>query len=195
MKPKLITPPATEPLSLVDAKLHLRIDAADTDSDAIIADLIRVGRAAVEDYTGLALITQTWRLYLDAFPCGEDLRIRLPQPPLKTFSSVKYTDDTGALITLDPSKYQVDDADWPCRVAPAFGESWPATRAQLNAVQLEYIAGVDSAANIKPQAVQAIKLFLANWFENREAVVTGTITAELPLAVQMLLDQIRVFPC
>jgi len=62
----LNTPPAAEPVTLADAKAHLKVDS--TDDDALIASLITAARARAEWHTGRALVTQSWTLWLDAWP-------------------------------------------------------------------------------------------------------------------------------
>lgn len=39
----------------------------------------------------------------------------------------------------------------------------------------------------------AMLLLIGHWFENRESVVVGTITSELPMAVQALISPYRHF--
>src|SRR4030067_860491 len=84
-----------------------------------------------------ALITQTWELYLDAFPAWE---IRVPKPTLQSITSIVYTDTDGILQTLAGSMYLVDNKSEPGRITPAFGEVWPVTRAQINAVIVRFVA-------------------------------------------------------
>lgn len=55
----ILTPPAVEPVSLAEAKLHLRV-TADAE-DALIARLITAARQQVEALCGLALITTAFR--------------------------------------------------------------------------------------------------------------------------------------
>ncbi|MGG2476239.1 head-tail connector protein, partial [Rhizobium sp. BR5] len=62
----LIHPPQVEPLTLAEVKAHLRLDTAE--EDALLAALIRTAREHLERTTGLCLIRQTWRLYLDRWP-------------------------------------------------------------------------------------------------------------------------------
>jgi hypothetical protein len=54
----LTAPPALEPMSLEEAKLHLRLD--DVAEDDLIAHLITAARLHVERSHGLALIAQGW---------------------------------------------------------------------------------------------------------------------------------------
>ena len=54
----LTTAPAVEPISLAEAKAHLRLDASD--EDALLTALITAARMFVERTLGVALITQSW---------------------------------------------------------------------------------------------------------------------------------------
>jgi len=67
---KLITPPALEPISLADAKTHLRVDL--TEDDTLISALISATRDYVERYCRRGLLTQTWLLAIDHFPGAHD---------------------------------------------------------------------------------------------------------------------------
>ena len=62
----LISEPEEEPLSLADAKLFLRVEH--DAEDALITNLVRAARRHVETQTGRRLVTQIWRLVLDAWP-------------------------------------------------------------------------------------------------------------------------------
>jgi uncharacterized phiE125 gp8 family phage protein len=119
----LITPPAAVPLSMAEARAHLRLED-DQSEDALIAGFIRIATAWVdgaEGWLGRALITQEWELRIDCFPWRT--RIVLPLPPLQAVTSIHYTDQTGAEQLLASDRYRVlsiGDAQ-PGRIAPAYG--------------------------------------------------------------------------
>ena len=66
MPMQLMTPPAGEPISLAEAKLHLRVDFDDDDS--LIQVLISAARQAAETLTNRQFVTARWRMVLDSFP-------------------------------------------------------------------------------------------------------------------------------
>lgn len=157
--------PAEEPLTQAEAKLFLRVDG--TDEDTLITSLIKAARVIVEDRNGRALITQTWDLYADAFPTtGRGLVI--PKPRLQTISFVKYIDSAGAIQTLSPSDYAVDTAAEPGWVVPAVNKTWPATQAVLNAVQVRFVCGYGTAAQVPDNVKRAVYAVLADLYQHRD---------------------------
>lgn len=158
----LVSGPGVEPLSLDAAKKWLRVDSGH--DDAAIADLIAENRRRAERVTGRALVTQTWRLTLDEFPPWE---IAVEMPPLASVASISYVAVDGTQTTLSAALYQVDAESKPGRIAPAYGEVWPATRCQMNAVTITLIAGV-SAAAVDAEFIGRLKSAVAYCYRNRE---------------------------
>jgi uncharacterized phiE125 gp8 family phage protein len=191
MSRKLITGPAVEPILLAETKIHGRISTA-TD-DALVGTMIAAAREEVENELGRALITQTWEKYLDAFPSA----IELFYPPVQSIVSVKYNDSTGALQTLDPSQYMLDDKQEPAWIVPAVGVSWPATRDQVNAVTVRFICGYGDDSTKVPNAIRNWMLLrVGALYENRQMVTmeAGRVNvAALPAQfIDRLLDRYRI---
>ena len=187
----LVTPPAAEPLSLEQAKGHLRVEV--DDDDALISSLLQAAREKFEHDTWRALLTQTYDFVLDSFPpCNE--AIRLPRPPLQSVTSVKYLDADGVQQTLAASVYKVDTASEPGRLLLKEGEVWPDTLAEGNAVEVRYVAGYGDAPKAVPaMAMTALKMLLSHWYEHREAVVVGgAVPQELRLAWSSVVDSNKV---
>jgi len=186
MAASLIIPPAVEPVTLQEVKDHLRIVIAD--DDTILAFTIQSAREHVEDMISRALITQTWELVLNRFPSIIDL----PYPPLQTVASIVYIDSDGLQQTLDPSVYAVDTKNTPGRVRPAYDQSWPATRKDINTVTITYTAGYGNATTDVPGPIRsALLLLIGHLYENREATAPFQIT-NLPLGVDRLLAPYRM---
>lgn len=185
----LVTPPDGEPLVPQEAIDHLRLEAS-TSEDALLAAWVTAAREVVEHRTQRSLLTQTWELTLEGFPCGRV--IHLPRPPLKSVTSITYVDTAGASQTLATSAYQVDTTGIVGRIRPAYATPWPPTRCQFNAVTIRFVAGYGDPAAVPAALKAAMQLLLANWYENREAVITGTIATQLPLGVEALLDPYQV---
>lgn len=199
MPVRLITAPALEPVTVAEAKSHLRLES--TLDDADVARLIRAAREYVELVCWRGLLTQTWELSLDGF-YGEDTlelgsrntgRIRrlsyieLPMGELQSVSSVKYLDMNGALQTLAGSEYDVDLVNVPGRLRLAYGKSWPATREAWNAVRITYVVGWSAAGGVPEAIKQAMKLCISQMYETRLPSPTGTSTTDALLEMYRLV--------
>ena len=183
---KIYTQPTTEPVSLAEAKLHCKID--DTIDDTLIANLITTARETVEGISRRALITQTWDLFLDEFPEGDEIEI--PFPPLQsTGLSVQYTNQAGgAPATFASTNYAVDIYSEPGRIKLVYGAAWPGeTLYTLNGVKVRFVAGFGAAAAVPLKYKQAILLLVGHWYANREQVAGNVNLSEIPFGVMALL--------
>lgn len=179
----LITPPTVEPLELPELKVHLREDGSE--QDALITSLIVAAREHVEGFLGRKLINQVWDLTLDGF-FGSSITI--PYAPLVSVGSVKYLDTAGVQQTMTASDYVVDTARQPGRVFLAYQAVWPTAQSRENAVVIRFTAGYGTTAASVPDSIKAaMKLLVASWYENREAVNVGNIVNVVPMAVESLL--------
>jgi len=199
-----IDPPETEPVSLTEAKAHLRVDI--TDDDNYILGLIAAARSWVETHLSRALITQSWRVVLDAFPPGPRgwcqaepdpmklYTILLPKGRVGSVGAVAYTDTAGASQSVAEADYILDNSsdDQFARLFPALGKTWPATAELPGSVQIEFDVGYGQAVDVPADIRQAIKLLLGSLYEHRESEVTGTITTQLEHGLEMLLAPYRL---
>lgn len=185
MAAKLITAPTSEPITLDEAKLHLRVDG--TAEDALITALIVAARQGAEQMTGRALMSQTWEIAFDKFA---DVVI-LQRPPLVSITTVTYLDEAGVSKTLAPAAYVLDSYSEPARLTPVAGTCWPTTLHQANAVVIRFACGYASAADVPQEIKSWMLLRIGMMYENRESVVTGVTVAEVP-CVDRLLDAYTV---
>lgn len=183
----LITEPTVEPVTLAEAKTHLRITG--TDHDTLITALIVAARQYLEDVkTGRAFITQTWDLTMDSFPAC----ILVPFPPLQSVTSLKYYDTDGTEQTWDASNYRVDIASEPGRITPAYGVVWPSVRRQTGTITVRFVAGYGLAAAVPENVKHLVKLLIGTWFEYPEGIGPANIRP-LPFAVEALSSSLRVY--
>lgn len=191
MRLKLVTPPASEPVSLDEAKAHCRVDISDED-DLFSDDLIPSARQYLEGAMRRAFISQTWRLNLDEWPdCDE---IELPYAPLQSVSSVVYLDKNGDSTTWDSANYIVDADSEPGRIVLASGVSWPGeTLYPANPIQITFVAGYGDATDVPAYVKRAMKLLIGHWYEHREAAIDGSPLREIPLAVDSLIYLHRAY--
>jgi len=189
----VITAPSVEPLELADLKNDLKVDTDLTADDALIDALLTAGREWAEGFTNRAFITQTLELTLDTWPAGN--AIRVPRPPLQSVSSIKYYDQDDTEYTLSSANYLVDTASEPGRIVLNSGQSWPGTALRpANGVVVRFVAGHgDAASEVPAKVIQAIRLTVGHWYENRLAVSgTGAVPKEVPFGVMALLWQDRM---
>ncbi|MEJ1967097.1 MAG: head-tail connector protein [Rhizomicrobium sp.] len=180
---ELIAPPAAEPVSLADAKAHLKVDTGD--DDALIARLIAAARARAEWHTGRALVTQGWTFWLDAWPlCGA---IEIPLPPLQSVTSVTLYARDGTSSVMNAALYTVDAASSPARLALKQTVAPPDALRRINAVAIAFTAGYGDAGAVPVPLQQAILALIAFLYENR-----GEAPAELPADCLALLAPYRV---
>jgi len=169
MKTELVTAADQFPLSLEDAKAHLNVTTSDFDEDiqSMVIDAIRIA----ENDTCRALLTQTWKGYLDSFPSVNN--IRLPFGQLQDVSSITYKDSDGTETTLDTSDYIVETTE-PGRIVLAYNACWPSfTAYPSNPICITFVCGWDDPADVPAGIVRGIKLLIADFWENRGTYVFG----------------------
>jgi uncharacterized phiE125 gp8 family phage protein len=188
-----ITDATIEPVTVSEAKSHLRIDAAT--EDAYLASLITAARVDAENRMQRTLIDTTYRVTLDRFPA----EIELPKPPTLVVVDVRYTDPDGIEQVMDAADYFLDNVREPGWLVPAVGDEWPQTREQINAVRVTYRAGyrasgtdAEKRAAVPMPIRQWILLAVGRMYEFREAAVQGQPVHSMEFA-DRLLDTYRVF--
>ena len=185
MNVTVVTPPAATPVTLAEAKVHLRV--LGTDDDTMILGLIKAATAFVERHLGMSLMERTLRLTLDDFSNA----IELPNGPATEVVSVGYVDAAGLAQIVSPSVYTVDLTSRLQWVMLNSGSAWPSTLSAVNVVTITYKSGFTTLPDRLFDLRAAVLLLVGHWFANRETVVTGTITSELPFAVDAILQQHR----
>ncbi len=181
----LVTAPTTEPISAAELRLHLRTDAADfPDAATYITD----ARQEIENRAGLAFLTQTWRLALDRWPAGGEqwwdgvregsinalynentLRsVELPKWPLASITSVKVFDEAGTEATVTVANtFDVDLYRRPGRLTLKRGATWPVALRASNAIEIVYVAGFTSAANVPGPMKRALRQLASHLYSHR----------------------------
>lgn len=178
----------TEAISLATARLHLRLDTeAD---DALVSAMIVAARENAEQYTGLAIVEQTYTLQLDKFPEEE---LSLDIWPVTGITSIVYVDKDGNNQTLSNSKYALNSYEAPSVVQPL--EDWPQTKSIYNAVTVTFTAGFTTGSpNTFPMPsslTQAMLLMIGNMYENRESV-SAFENYERPMSATYLMSPHRI---
>lgn len=132
-----------EPVTLSEAKAHLRVLSAD--EDAKIAAMIPRARLWVEDYTGIALVR---RQFVERLVPSLGGIVRVSKAPLVTVDSVDYLDSSGASATFTPTFYPP--------IGTLFGGTlgWPSLQPN-EAFEITYTAGY-AAGEIDDRLLGAI---------------------------------------
>lgn len=208
---KLVTAPATEPVTLAEAKAHLRVTASD--EDTLLTNLIVSARQDAEEFTRRAFITQTWDYALDAAGLGQcasygegysegidvvSLKdaIEIPRPPLISVTSVKSYSTGNVEAVFASANYFVDTLSEPGRIALNLGQVWPTDLRAANALIVRFVAGYGAAGAVPQKIKDAMLRYIAYLYENREGSqavqFAGQLGGNLPGDVQLLLSRYRV---
>ena len=193
-RPVLITPPAIQPVTLAEAKLHLRVDH--NDEDALIQSLIRAATEHLDGWTGIlgrCLVEQVWRQDHDRFA----REMSIPLGPVIAVQSITWRDPAGQLNTVPSGSYdlRIDEAG---NAVIRFDADYvfPTNLHESRAVAITFKAGYPTnpgppATSTVPDPLKvAILLLIGHWYQNREAVSAAGM-ASLPFAVEALIAPYR----
>jgi uncharacterized phiE125 gp8 family phage protein len=182
------TQPAVEPVTLAEAKAHLRVDTAD--DDTYITGLIRAAREWVEQYLDRTLVHTQWVMRFDKFPPDGTLDIELPRPPMvasgtATAVALTFTFENGDTSTYSTASFRVDRASTPGAVKTLYGQTWPPHLQDDNAISVTWWAGYGASGSDVPQGVKnAMLMYVHELYEKRG-------NGEPPAAAKALLDAYR----
>lgn len=184
---EVTSPATTVPVSIEDAKDHLRV--ASTAEDIYIEGLVRAATKEAERFTRRKLLRQTVRHTRDDFPAGDTWT--LPRAPVAESSNlvVTYRPSSGGSLTFDSTSYIVDDRSLIGRVVLKEGVSWPSEDLQdANGADIEFTAGYGTRPEDVPADLRhALKLMIASNYEHREDVVVGSQVIQTPRAAESLM--------
>lgn len=186
----LTSPPAQEPVSLADAKAHLRVDTGD--DDALITRLITAARSELERGLGRALVTQSYTYYLDAWPRG--FAVALPVAPVQSIDQARIfaLDDNFAI--LPPASYLLDGQGSPPRLIRRGTLPWPVPLRPANGIAIDFTCGHGAQPTDVPAALRiALLILVGHWYEHRQLSEPGGGPATtLPDMVRDLIAPYRV---
>lgn len=217
---KLKTPPASEPLTLAETKSYLKVTG--TADDTLLSQLIATIRNSCEDWTGRALVTQTWTLWRDGFPHRKKDRLphdgyfelpvdfadeaqrvlEIPRPPLQSVTFLKTYDTAHQGTTFDAGKYFVDAASEPGRIVLNPASSWPSGLRPANAVEIEFAAGYGDASAVPDALKQGMLLWVKllygdrNWLFELGESTAGLIEfnrQDIPQPVTSLWSPYKIY--
>ena len=182
-----VTAPASTPISLSEAKDHLRV--THSDEDGLIAGLIAAAVAQVDALgsLGRAMVTQTWAQYVPQSPGW----VRLEMGPFIALVSVEYYDAAGVLQTADLSGFETWLQDDFVICKPKQGFDWPTADTRPDAIKITYSAGYGAGSDVPTNIRHALLLMVAHWYENRSATSEAALR-DIPMGVDMMINAERV---
>lgn len=202
MRLVIVTPPASTPVTLAEAKEQCRIlveSPENTTHDSVITRLISAAVSSVESYTGARLYEQTVRLELDGFPSGD---IELPVYPVTAITAFVYDDgdDVETTLTEDTGSPSANDDYWPAldgqRPYVRATNGWPATRLNKpGSVRITLTVGYAPDASPQfavPDALKhAVLIRVKESFDNGGETITGMSVEAVSNTVSALLAPFR----
>lgn len=167
MSYKVITGPASEPITLDFAKEHLLVDFDDDDN--LITQIIKSARDYCEQYSGRVLMVKTVEKSFDRFPIdGMNQPLELEGAPIQAVTYVKYLDSTENEQTWDPNNYKVSYRQELAYITPKNNQCFPSTLTETDAVTVRYTVGYPTAADVPGAFIQAMLLIIGKMYEYRE---------------------------
>lgn len=177
-----------EPVSIQRAKHNSNIADSEKAFDAFFADCIKAARDYIERQLGCCICEASYTLSLSKFPT---YAIPIPVWPVAAVASITYkdTDNANQTVTfgtivqpVNDDRYTIYLTDW---------AAFPTARSTPNAITISFTAGWASQDVIPPSIARAALMLVSYWFENREAVLIGSISKETEFSVNALLDSVR----
>lgn len=186
-------PPTLEPVTLAQAKAHLRI--GHSDDDAAISAAISAARLLCEQYSGRYFLEQTVRLKLGGWPSGGLILLTMFGPnDVKSIEGFTYLDSNGDEQEVAEADYQAEFSTSPPEIYPGVTVGdWPSVESGRRwPITLDLTVGVDDTADLDARIPQAVLLVLAYWDRNRgdEDLATAVSTGGLPIGAKRLLNSI-----
>jgi len=191
MRRYMLAAPAAEPLTLAEAKRWLRVDHVD--DDPLIASLIKGARERIEARTGRAIMAQSWRIVLDAWPGPSrqgGARVTLPVLPAAAVTAVRLLDAAGEPAILASTRYALEPgAEPPCLVVT----DPPNPGRGRNGIEIDVVAGYGGTPADCPEPLrQAMRLLIVAAYEARGPERAGAARPEVIEAVDRLLAPYRL---
>lgn len=180
----LTSAPEIEPVSLAEAKAHLRLDTAT--EDAVVASLITTSRLHIETALGLALVDQTWSIFADRL--SHRAPLDLPIHPVRAVLAVRTHHRDAAIITHPLSHMTLDANPLRPRLLWDPPPIVPSPLRTMNGYEISVRAGFGPHAGDVPAPIrQALLMLVAHWFEHRDPVEIGAAKTQIPTRVSDLL--------
>ena len=187
-RPVLTSGPAESPVSLQEAKDHVRA-VGFGDDDVLILSMIDAAVSYLDGWDGVlgrCIVTQTWTAGLSSWPAS----IGLPFPDVSGVA-ISYYDANGDQQTVSPSLYEVVATH--NGGAVFFKDAWdsPSLYADMEyPVSVAITSGYGAASDVPMALKMAILMLVGQYYENREAASKSAMS-EMPLGFKTLIAPFR----
>jgi len=183
----LLAGPAEEPVSLAEARAFLRLDSEA--EDGLVSTLVAAARLHVESVTGRALVNQSWRLVLDAWPT--DCVVTLPVSPLVSLTAITAYDEDGDDHAVPMAQFEAAAGVTPARLnLPRTVAGMPVLRERFG-IEVDYVAGFGEADDVPSDLKRGVLALVAHWFEHRDAVLVAGSGAVIPPGFNQMISPYR----
>ncbi len=159
------------------------------DEDFLI-EALKSAEDYVERYLECTIGIAEWRLTLDSFPPANE-PLLIPLWPIRNVILIAYLDSQSVRQELDLNQIVPPKGNDRYHLKLKSGFTWPTTLCEPNAVEIDFTAGFATQAKIPGTMTQAIRMLVSHWYENREAVLTGTVSKEIELGVSSMLSMLE----
>ena len=184
------TYPTQEPVTAAEARYQCGISADAGYYDPLLQRLIITAREMVERDSGLVCYTGTFTSKRTDWGYGD--YFELPDVrPITAVTSITYVDTSGTTTAWSSSSYVVSTAALMPYVRLAYGEVWPTLRGDAEGITITFTAGYASVAAIPQRVKQAVLLLVNCWFVNRDTISLGTISPDIALTYDSLIESLR----
>lgn len=167
------SPASSEPVTLEQAKAHLRQPLPDDDD--YISGLITAARQMAEGRLNRTLVQRE----LTARFASCDGRFYLNKPPIVSVESVTYLDAEGVEQTVAPAGYRLQTSNELPRLFATLGAEWPSLLPTGGEFQVEYIAGY-APGEVPQPIVQWMLLVIGALYAHRESMTAGVKVEMIP---------------
>lgn len=172
--------PVSEPVTVADLKNRIGHNNGTTD-DTYLSHCIKTARQTFERYTGLAIMPQTLRQYVDRW---HHKTVPIFVGPVATITSVVYYDASDAPVTL--SDYTFNPIPVPATIRV---ETLPVlSKTARPVLYIEYTAG---SSTVDSSVWTALCLLAQFYYETRTAYTNDRFHTEVPQGFRAICDQYR----
>ena len=210
MKSKVTTAPASEPVSLADLKVSLRI--TNTAEDTLLAQYITDAREIVERYTSRKLITQTltgyasschgesgewwegYRMGHSRILSGVMEHIELDNGPVQSITSVATVDTDNTESAYASTNYYLDnyDDDMMPRIVFNDDADAPTSLRLRDSWKVVYVAGYGDNASDVPADIRRALTMLAGYLWANRGACGGDKDCVSGCGAMSMLDRYRI---